>query len=137
MFFKRKKDRETAASSGSVGPAAASGGTVLGPGWTFTGRVYGKGHVAVQSVVEGEVDLQGTVTLGSQAMVKGMLRAEEVRLSGSFEGRLEGARLVALEETARLEGDVVTRRLEMAAGARLNGQVDMASLTHTFRGPAT
>ena len=137
MFFKRKKNRDVAAPSGSEGPAGPSDRTVLGPGWTFSGRVYGKGHVALQSVMEGELDLQGTLTLDSQATVKGTLRAEEVRLSGSFEGRLEGARLVVLEETARLEGDVVTRRLKMAGGARLNGQVDMASLTQSFRGQGT
>ena len=137
MFFKRKKKADKTLPGGGAMSAGPAGETVLGPGWHFTGRIYGKGHVVIQSAVEGELDLQGTVSIEGQGRIKGMLRAEEVRLSGRFEGRMEAARRVVLEATARMEGDVVARRLQMAAGARLNGQVDMQSLTQSFKEHAT
>ena len=137
MFFKRKKKADKTLPGGGAMSAGPAGETVLRPGWHFTGRIYGKGQVVIQSAVEGELDLQGTVSIEGQGRIKGMLRAEEVRLSGRFEGRMEAARRVVLEATARMEGDVVARRLQMAAGARLNGQVDMQSLTQSFKEHAT
>ena len=137
MFFKRKKKADKTLPGGGAMSAGPAVETVLGPGWHFTGRIYGKGQVVIQSAVEGELDLQGTVSIEGQGRIKGMLRAEEVRLSGRFEGRMEAARRVVLEATARMEGDVVARRLQMAAGARLNGQVDMQSLTQSFKEHAT
>jgi cytoskeletal protein CcmA (bactofilin family) len=133
MLFRRKNNALTPPFSETDSPSPPSDKTVLGPGWRFKGRIYGKGEVALQGVVEGELDLQGTIRIEAQASIKGLLRAEEVRMSGGFEGHLEGRRRVTLDRTARLEGDVSTPRLQMAAGARLNGLVDMASLRHSMR----
>lgn len=137
MLFRRKHKPEKALPAEAGGLSASSERTVLGPGWQFKGRIYGKGDVVLQSAVEGELDLQGSVSLETRGAVKGMLRADEVRLNGRFEGRLEGKRLVALSETARLAGDVATPRLQMAEGANLNGRVDMERLTRSFTGEGT
>lgn len=137
MFFRRKEQTHKAVPAEPVGFSTPSDRTVLGPGWQFKGRIYGKGHVALQSALEGELDLQGSVRLEAPGTGKGMLRADEVRLDGSFEGRLEGNRLVALSKTARLAGDVATPRLEMAEGANLNGRVDMMPPTKSIKGQGT
>lgn len=127
MFFRRRKQAAPSDPPPHGKSEVPSDRTVLGPDWRFKGRVYGKGHVMVQGTLEGELDLQGTVTLASGGRLKGSLRSEEARIGGGFEGKLEGSRIVVLEETARVEGEVATPRIEMAAGARLNGRVDMDS----------
>ena len=133
MFFRRKNQAPSPASPQGGKPAAPTDRTLLGPGWQFKGRVYGKGHVVVQCDLEGELDLQGTVALAPEGSIKGSMRSEEVRMGGRFDGRLEGSRLVVLEETAQLEGEVAAPRIEMASGARLNGQVDMESARQSTR----
>lgn len=125
MFFRRKKQGAPSASASDGTNETPSDRTVLGSDWQFKGRVYGKGHVMVHCTLEGELDLQGTVTLAPGGRLKGSLRSEEVRIGGGFEGKLEGSRIVVLEETACLQGEVATPRIAMAAGARLNGQVAM------------
>ena len=134
MIFRRKKQAPASSSaSATEAPSPASDRTELGPGWRFKGRIYGKGRITLQGTVEGELDLQGTIRVAAPGSIKGLLRAEEVHLSGGLEGEVEGRRLVTIEETARLNGDVSTPRLQMAAGALLNGHVDMQGPRNPLR----
>lgn len=99
--------------------------TLIGPGWRLKGRVYGKGTVVFQQAFEGELEIQGRLTIDPSAAVKGMFRSEEIHIRGEVEGSLEGTRMVTLETSARVDGDVTTPRLQMMAGAYLNGNITM------------
>jgi len=108
--------------------------TLIGPGWHLKGRIYGKGQVVLQSTFEGELDIQGGMTVDTPATVKGMFRAEEIHIRGKLEGVLEGVRMVALEKSARVDGDVITPRVQMDAGAHLNGKVSMEKPEPSLKG---
>jgi len=99
--------------------------TLMTPGLQVKGRIYGKGRVIIQCAYEGELEIQGSLMIESPAVVKGFFRAEDIRVGGRLEGRLESSHSVHLEETARVDGDVQTPRLQMASGAQLNGDVAM------------
>lgn len=99
--------------------------TLLTPGWQVKGRVYGKGRVIIQSTFEGELEIQGPLIVESGSMVKGSFRAEDIHVGGHLEGSLESSQAVHLEETARVDGNVNTPRMQMKAGAKLNGDVAM------------
>jgi len=108
--------------------------TVMTPGWQVKGRIYGKGRVIIQSAYEGELEIQGPLVIESPASVKGFFRAEDIRIGGRLEGRLEASRALHLEETARVDGDVQTPRLQMESGAQLNGEVAMQEHNASFKG---
>ena len=108
--------------------------TVMSPGWQVKGRIYGKGRVIIQSAYEGELEIQGPLSIESPATVKGFFRAEDIRVGGRLEGRLESSRGVHLEETARVDGQVQTPRLHMASGAQLNGEVAMPAHNASVKG---
>ena len=108
--------------------------TVMTPGWQVKGRIYGKGRVIFQSAFEGELEIQGPLIIESPATVKGFFRAEDIRVGGRLEGRLESSRAVHLEETARVDGQVQTPRLQMASGAQLNGDVAMQERNASVKG---
>ena len=108
--------------------------TVMTPGWQVKGRIYGKGRVIIQSAYEGELEIQGPLIIESPATVKGFFRAEDIRVGGRLEGRLESSRAVYLEETAWVDGQIQTPRLQMASGAQLNGDVAMQELNASVKG---
>jgi cytoskeletal protein CcmA (bactofilin family) len=108
--------------------------TVMTPGWQIKGRIYGKGRVIIQSAYEGELEIQGPLIIESPATVKGFFRAEDIRVGGRLEGRLESSRGLHLEETARVDGQVQTPRLQMELGAQLNGDVAMQAHNASFKG---
>ena len=108
--------------------------TVMTPGWQVKGRIYGKGRVIIQNTYEGELEIQGPLIIESPATVKGFFRAEDIRIGGRLEGRLESSRGVHLEETARVEGQVQTPSLHMESGAQLNGDVAMQAHNASAKG---
>ena len=71
-FWSKKK-------KGTAPPARVENGdmpaeeTLIGPGWRLKGRVYGKGTVVFQQAFEGELEIQGRLTIDPSAAVKGML----------------------------------------------------------------
>lgn len=134
MPFWRKIKKDDAAWPHPERRTEPSERTRLGPGWRFKGRAFGKGQLIVQSTFEGEMELQGSMTLDPSGTIKGMVRAEEGRIGGTMTGSLTCGRLVVLEKSARLEGDVATPRLQMASGARLNGRVVMDSRRKPVQG---
>jgi cytoskeletal protein CcmA (bactofilin family) len=83
--------------------------------------------VVFQQAFEGELEIQGRLTIDPSAAVKGMFRSEEIHVRGAVEGSLEGTRMVTLETSARVDGDVTTPRLQMVTGAYLNGNITMAA----------
>jgi cytoskeletal protein CcmA (bactofilin family) len=123
-FWSKKKKSTTPAARVANGEMPAEE-TLIGQGWRLKGRVYGKGTVVFQQAFEGELEIQGRLTIDSSAAVKGMFRSEEIHIRGTVEGSLEGTRMVTLETSARVDGDVTTPRLQMMAGAYLNGNLTM------------
>ena len=129
-----KKKQKMAGQASNVGDGSApSEKTIIGPGWCLKGRVYGKGQVVFQSTFEGELDIQGRMTVDTPATVKGMFRSEEIHIRGTLEGVLEGSRTVALEKSAKVDGEVTTPRLQVDSGARLNGKISMGKPGTAFK----
>jgi len=131
MPFWKKKPKVAAEAANVQDGLAPSDKTVIGPGWHLKGRIYGKGQVVFQSTFEGELDIQGGMTVDTSATVKGMFRLEEIHIRGTLEGIIESSRMVTLEKSARVDGEVTTPRLQMETGAHLNGHIAMAS-SRTF-----
>jgi cytoskeletal protein CcmA (bactofilin family) len=107
--------------------------TVITSEWQVKGRVYGKGRVIIHCAFEGELEIQGPLIIESDAKVKGFFRAEDIRVGGRLEGRLESSQAVHMEETARVEGQVKTPKLQMNPGAQLNGDVVMQEQSASFK----
>lgn len=133
LKWRKKNASKKAQQTDTDRRSTAADRTVMTPGWQVKGRIYGKGHVIIQSAYEGELEIQGPLVIESPAAVKGFFRAEDIRVGGRLEGRLEVSRAVHLEETARVEGDVQTPRLQMESGAQLNGEVVMQERNATFK----
>ena len=108
--------------------------TVLGRGWQLKGRIYGKGLVILQSVFDGELDIQGRLTVDPTASVKGSFRAEEIYIGGRLDGAVASSRILELAGTARVEGQVNAPRLQMEEGARLNAEVAMGKQGLSIQG---
>ena len=125
MAFWSKKKKSTIPAVRAENGDMPAEETLIGPGWRLKGRVYGKGTVVFQQAFEGELEIQGRLTIDPSAAVKGMLRSEEIHIRGAVEGSLEGTRMVTLETSARVDGDVTTPRLQMVTGAYLNGNITM------------
>jgi len=67
--------------------------------------------------------------------ILGGLVAEEAVIQGSVEGSVVASKRLALDETAVVEGDVLTKRLSLKEGGQVNGNIRMGEEAATSTKP--
>lgn len=87
-------------------------------GAIIQGNVTGSMDTEISGRVEGDVTIEGLLSLGKTALITGNVRAGACRVDGLVEGKLECSEEVDLGQSGRVNGDV-------GAGKRINlaGQV--------------
>lgn len=98
---------------------------VIGPHLVVRGRLDGKGDLRVEGVLEGELDLEGTIAVGTDGTVVGPVRARNVEISGEVHGHVLADDTVAIRAGGRVQGDVRARRIAIDDGAALHGAIEM------------
>jgi len=76
--------------------------------------------------VEGEMAIDGIVSVGPEGSVRGPLRCGALVAQGECRGEVIAARSVHLRVGAAVEGDVQSPRIAIDDGARLEGAILMS-----------
>jgi cytoskeletal protein CcmA (bactofilin family) len=97
---------------------------LISAGLTIEGKIQGAGHVRIAGNFNGDVQVDGNLTIEPGARVTGQVRAQNVVVGGELEGNIEGASRVELLETGMLSGDLKAGALIVAAGSRMRGRVE-------------
>lgn len=99
--------------------------TMIGPGITIEGEVTSDDEVVVGGVLRGKLQVEGPVTVESEAVVEADIGATSVSIGGNVTGNVTASERVDLLAGGRLIGDVKASRLTIADGASFKGNVDM------------
>lgn len=100
---------------------ASSAATLIGEGCKISGLISGNGDFLISGEVEGECDIEGSVTLAKNGLWKGTIRAHSVIVGGTIEGDIEASNSVEISETARISGTVAGEAIAVAEGAVVDG----------------
>ena len=87
----------------------------------ITGDLVSTGDIHVEGAIHGNITCRA-LTLSGQPVIKGSLKAETVRIYGTFDGNVQ-AQNVALTKAARMKGDISYVTLEIEPGAEFEGKV--------------
>src|SRR3974390_38219 len=101
----------------------AANGSVIGRATRIQGRVTGSVDLEVRGFVDGEIVVQGDVTVDQHGMVGAGVQARRVIVRGAVRGGLLGEEAVLLEDGARVVGDLRAPRGAIAPGAPVRGFV--------------
>ncbi|MEO8797084.1 MAG: polymer-forming cytoskeletal protein [Polyangiaceae bacterium] len=110
---------------------------VLGQSTHVRGRVTGSGSIEIAGRVDGEVDVNGDVTVEATGLVGSNVSGRRLVVRGAVKGDLIGAESVSLEDGAKVVGDVRAPRIAIAQGALLRGFVQTAGGGSAPRAKAT
>ena len=99
---------------------------VIGAGLVLMGRLRGEGDMRVEGVLEGEIDLDGDVSLGATSNVVAPVRGRSVVIEGELVGDVTAERDLTVCAGGRVRGDVRAARLAIDDGASIDGMLDMA-----------
>jgi len=101
--------------------------TVIGRGTRVRGRVVGAASLEIQGHVDGDVSVEGDVTVDAEGLVGANVSGRRLVVRGAIKGDLSGSEAVVLEEGARVVGDVRAPRIAIAPGALVRGYVQTGS----------
>ena len=100
--------------------------TILTSGCHFTGKLYCNGATRIGGSVDGEIISKGLLIIEERAVITATIKAEEVVIQGSVEGKIEAESRLELCQTGKFSGDIVTRSLVVREGASFNGRSVMS-----------
>lgn len=106
-------------------PNQNAGETIIAQGVRVEGEFHSQGDVVIDGEVAGSVETQSALTVGETAKIHADVKARNAVVAGEVVGNIFVSEMLELLATSHVKGDVVTNRISVAAGARINGKVSM------------
>ena len=100
----------------STGPV-----TLINEGCKINGLISGTGDFQINGAVEGECDLEGTITIHEDGHWVGTVKALHVVVAGHVDGDIVASGNVEVSGTARITGTVTGSAIAVAEGAVVEG----------------
>jgi cytoskeletal protein CcmA (bactofilin family) len=108
------------------GHAVAAITTLIAEGTMIRGAVEFAGGLLLVGFFDGAFSAEGAdavLTLSDKGRVTGEIRTSNAVINGTVRGDIVIGERLELASSARIEGNVYYKVLEMAAGAQVNGQM--------------
>jgi len=114
--------RRSAGSGNAARPSGKAGNlSFIGPDVVVSGNVTASTQIHIDGRIDGNVHCE-TLIQGDGGIIAGHITADAAHLAGLVDGTVK-ARMVTLEPTARVTGDVTYETLSIAAGAAIEGRL--------------
>jgi cytoskeletal protein CcmA (bactofilin family) len=94
-------------------------------GSRVSGQLSFQGPARIDGVVDGEIQCQGTLTIGEGAEVRAKISGRVVVIRGKVEGNVTAREKVELLAPARLTGNIKASRLTITEGVVFDGDCSM------------
>ncbi len=92
---------------------------------TVTGDLEAAGVIRIEGRVLGNVQAGDQVLLAEDATIEGNVAAREAVIGGRVQGSIVASERIEIQADAIVEGDLVTPRLLIQEGGRVNGGIRM------------
>jgi cytoskeletal protein CcmA (bactofilin family) len=110
--------------------------TVIGRGANVVGRIVGAVDLAIHGRVEGDVAVEGEVTVEPEGLVAASVTGRRVTVRGAVKGDVTAEEGIRLEDGARVVGDLRAPRVAITRGALVRGFVQTQGLAEGSGGRA-
>jgi len=100
---------------------ASGPATLISKGCKITGMITGDGDFQISGEIDGDCDLQGSVSITRSGYWKGSIRAGTIVVSGTVDGDINSSGRVEISDTAKISGTVTGEAIAVAEGAIVEG----------------
>jgi cytoskeletal protein CcmA (bactofilin family) len=101
--------------------------TFLSKGVDFRGILNFDGTIRIDGRVEGEITTSGTLIIGEQAIIKGVISAGVLITSGKVNATVTATAKIQIQKPGILIGDIRTPGISIEDGAHFHGMCDMGA----------
>jgi len=106
----------------STGPS-----TLISQGSKLEGILTGKGNFIIDGEIEGECNVDGTITLAQRGHCTGVIQAADVIVAGTVDGDIIATGQVEIGDTAKITGSVFAEAISVQEGAIIDGAIKTAA----------
>lgn len=99
--------------------------STIGGGSEVKGALNIKGGLRIDGYIEGEVNVNGTLTVGHEGRIKGNISVTHAVIGGTVNGTIKAEKQLELQNGSRIEGDIVTKSLTIEEGVFFEGHCSM------------
>lgn len=106
------------------------GGSInlLGAGTKISGDITSSGDFRIDGVLVGNITISGKLVLGNTGKIEGNINCTNADLSGEVKGTVNISEILSLKSTAKINGDIITGKLAIEAGAVFTGTCNMGAI---------
>lgn len=105
-------------------PKPAVAESVVATGLIIDGKIQGTGHLRIAGQFNGDIHVDGNLSIEPGAKVTGGVIAKKITIAGELQGNIDAASAVELQASGVMTGDLKASSLTVAAGSRMRGQVE-------------
>lgn len=96
-------------------------------GSTVEGDLVCESNLRIDGKVKGTVRTDSRLVIGENGIVEGEVTCKDGEVEGKVQGSLTASELISLKSTARIEGDIRTKKLAIEEGADFTGNCTMGA----------
>lgn len=94
----------------------------ISAGTIVEGNIISHEDLRLDGKVKGDIKTSARLWLGRESVVEGNILAAEADVAGRITGTVESKGLLAIKSTCRIEGDIITKSLNVESGSSFNGR---------------
>ncbi|MFZ9857513.1 MAG: bactofilin family protein [Roseiflexaceae bacterium] len=95
--------------------------TIIDSKSMFIGSFSGNGNMIIEGIVEGDINVEGELSVSPLGRVRAHIRAAKCIIAGAITGKITARHQVTIENTAKAWCDIQTNELTVAPGATFKG----------------
>lgn len=109
-------------------PATPGQVNIIGHGTTIEGGISASTDVRIAGTVIGNVRVSGKTVVTPEGEVNGEIRSTSGDIAGRVKGEVIMEERLLLKDSARIEGNLYTKKLVIEEGAVFTGSCDMSGM---------
>lgn len=122
MFNSKSGSESSKGNSGSGMPNHINSDTVI------EGSIKARGNLRIDGKLTGTLECQGRIVIGASGVIEGDIKCENAEIEGSLKANITVSDLLSLKSTAKVQGDIVTKKLAIEPGATFTGSCSMGGV---------
>ena len=91
------------------------------------GSIKAKGNLRIDGVLKGTLECQGRLVVGATGTIEGEIHCENAEIEGTLKANITVSDLLSLKSTAKVSGDILTKKLAIEPGATFTGSCTMGT----------
>lgn len=120
----KSKNKKTSTQS-----LSSSSTNMLVRGTYVEGSISTESDIRIDGKMSGKLSSKGKVIIGPSGEITGDIECQNAMIEGQFSGNLLVHELLQVKETAKVEGDVTTKKLIVQSGSVFNVTCNMSGQT--------